>query len=986
MNKSFVFCALLSLSFAFNSNAKIMKVGSDVAIVPSDQPYMIYKFIDLDIELTFTRQNQYAAEVALTMEPLIANKYEQTFGYTLDSTLFVGIISDQNQIANAFSTQGPLNMQINYIGGSQSVDQFATNSWLKALLVHETAHNYQMNPKASKVSQSLHTFLGSGNISFGFLPIQVTPNSALTSFLLEGNAVLNESWHDNGGRLYNGRYLAESILQAQAGNITPEFLFNQDINTFPFYDRHYFVGGFFQLYLGEKYGLQKVNSFFYNHSKFWFWPYRTNYAFQMTFEQNFETEIAQYQQWLLDKGKNFVVASGKQVATSQAFSALSSDQDEIFYLISDAQNAPELVRLNKHSNKITKERKSYLNARLVKNNDEYYTQASNNLDPTFIAQGLFDENANIKEGSEGKVIQGYIDGTPVYFDVPSSFEKPQMYVGEKFYAQVNSSVTIDSQNNLYYFIQKGKQRTLYKNKTAIFTLNDYFGFVTDVDAKGRILFIANSKNGSSIYRLDTNKNNKVERLVTADNVVDAKIINENELLLATINQREYQYIISPINVTMQAPTTRTFFFEESSEATNTPPSELSSSKVLSADDNTTTASVNETKEHIDSEGVASTQSALDTESHNKPHKTNTVAQLSDNSTDYNQLTNLHYSATSLAVGSVVVDEESRFIYSVNTSFSDPLLTNSVSLFASQDENALGLVGGGYQNSAYYIPFSMTAYGVYNDGDESEYYFYDPITNTYASNSIDLVQSPRDYGAVISAQLPLLYSGYNYIDIEATYYQDADNNQRSPSIIALNLSHSEHYGKAVDYYFNHTLSAFVTEDRSDISEGARYRISHSMPWTSFIGMSLQGVKTDFERNTLNSETATRGVKLSPFSNGIVDDPAVITMPNVEHTRYIQQAFVAQIDIKKQFDFQALFFTFPFSLTQETLYAKQRYFAIDDYVGNNNKIKRINYNETTVGVTFDILVLNGYTIPISLEYVYNDNTHESSKFNMYLGGSF
>ena len=363
-----------------------------------------------------------------------------------------------------------------------------------------------------------------------------------------------------------------------------------------------------------------------------------------------------------------------------------------------------------------------------------------------------------------------------------------------------------------------------------------------------------------------------------------------------------------------------------------------------------------------------------------------MGQLSHDSVDYNQLSNLHYSATSLTLGATSTDDSTRFVYSFDTSFADPLLTNSLSLFASQNESALGLVGIAYQNSAYYMPFNMSLYGVYNDGDESEYYSYDPLTNTYASQSTDLIQSPRHYGAVLSTQLPLLYSGYNYIDIEATYYQDADNNQRSPSILALNFSHSEHYGKAVDYYFNHQFSTFVTEDRSDLSVGARYRVSHAIPWESFVGMSLQGVKTNFEREVVNEKTATRGVKLSTFSDDMADDPAVIVMPNLQHTRYIKQAGVAQIDIKKQFDYQSLFFTFPFSLTQETLYAKQRFYAIDDYISGNNKTQRINYNETAVGVTFDILVLNSYTIPVSLEYIYNDNAHDSSKFNLYLGGSF
>jgi len=140
--------------------------------------------------------------------------------------------------------------------------------------------------------------------------------------------VLNESWQGNGGRLYSGRFKAETIMQAKAGHITPQFLYNQTTHDFPYYDRHYIVGGFFQLYLAEKYGLEKVNSFFYNHSKSWLWPYRINHIFKITFDESYEEAMSGFNQWLLRESEIFVEAKGDALVSSQYFSPLNNQSGQ----------------------------------------------------------------------------------------------------------------------------------------------------------------------------------------------------------------------------------------------------------------------------------------------------------------------------------------------------------------------------------------------------------------------------------------------------------------------------------------------------------------------------------------------------------------------------------------------------------------------------------------------------------------------------------
>jgi len=925
--------------FFFLFIVSLLKAGD--AIVPGDETYYIKDLEAQNIQMIYTKQNRYAAQEAIQVEPEIQDKYEKSFGYRMDQTLYVGIISQRNQIANGFSTQYPLNMQINYIGGTQLIDHFTSTSWLDTLLYHETAHNYQVNAKASRVSRGLSTVFGNNPVPLIPLPLFVLPNIMITSNLLEGNAVLNESWHDNGGRLYSGRFRAETLLQAKAGHITPQFLYNQTTHEFPYYDRHYIVGGFFQLYLAKKYGLDKTNSFFYNYSKSWLWPFRVNHIFEMTFGESYESALKGYEQSLLAEAEGFNEAKGELIASSMYFSALNSNCDKIFFLTSDAQHAPELVRLFKKDKRVARQRESFLRGKVLNIHDTYATQGSNFTNPTMITQGLFDEDAELVEGSEGKMLQGYLkDGVGVYFDVASSFEEAQLYVGDSFYAKVNSSVYIDEDDNLYYFVQEGKKRTLFKNKTALYTLNDYYGFVSDVDAQGNIYFIANSDKGSSLYRLSEGV---VTRVSQADNIVEAKIINEDELLIAAISDKAYYYVIAKMESLDETPHSRRLFFEDKVYFGN--------SDMLRAQENNATNLVDLEEPFIE---------PLD----------------------------LHYAGASLSLGLGQHQGNNVLVYAVAANFADPLLSNSFSVYASQGVDRVGIVGAGYRNNAHLLSFGLNVYGVYNSGDPSSYNAYDATTNTYYSDQ-NITQDSRDYGLSAFAKLPVIASGYNKVDLNVDYYQDYDANARSPLVGSLNLSHAEFYGQAVDYDYFNALSLYGGMDRGDLSAGFDYKLSHGLPWKMFAGMALQGTRTDYDRVlsiTPVDADVTRGVKFTPFQSFLFADRSTIVMPTLEATRYVKQAAVAEASLKKQFDGRLLFFTFPFSLTREVVYTKYRYYDVQDFGQSNAFDTHTKYNEVTAGLTLEILILNKLSLPFSFEYIHNDNTTSEHNFRFLFGASF
>ena len=646
----------VSLLSAADIVPQTLRVGESV--VPNDKPYFIHSDNDGDVEYIYTQKNlPFALGVASIQEHLHAD-YKHFFDWKLDETLYVGLISDNNQIANGFSTQWPNNRQINYVGGAMAVDYFCSTSWLDTLLYHETAHNYQLNLKANSISQGLHSIFGNGSFLLPF-PL-ITPNVMGNSFMIEGNAVLNESWHGNGGRLYSGRFKAETILQAKAGNIVASDVYNSKL-AFPYGRIAYIQGGFFNYYMAQKYGLKKINSYFKEHSQDFLWPQYTNASMQKAVGVDFETSLEDFADEYAKLGENFVQAEGKHLFSSQFFSALSSSQEEIFFITNESGvRAPQLNIVNKKSGKIQQSRDSWIAGKVLNVDGEYYTQGSQKTSVTKIYQGLFSRDRLIKEGTASKVVQAYLStGEEVYFDVASSYSEPQLYVGKDFYAQVNSSVVVDRDDNLYYFKQRGKTRTLYRNREALYSYEGFYGIVSDVDSAQRVYFIANSELGSTLYVYD---NKEVTRVSSADNIVDAKLINDSELLLAAVSDTDYYYLSNVVQSIKEEPFETELFFE-------------------------------------------------DKEYYGAYKKTPLTAPPLDTSESYNSFLEMHYSGTDFFIGKSV---DNAIVANLNIKFADPLSQNAASLFVNRDESNVTIAGVSYSSALNLLNYSLSAYGVVDD--------------------------------------------------------------------------------------------------------------------------------------------------------------------------------------------------------------------------------------------------------------------------------
>ena len=660
MVKKIALIALLSLSTA---TAGVV-VPDDYEVSEGDETIYIYG-----------KEYRGAIPSIKAYQKKVIENYEKEFGFDFDDKLRVALATSNNQIANGFSTQMPFNMQLFYGAGASYVDYFCFSSWLKTLLIHETAHNFQLNPKENIVSKTGHKILGNNPISFlGIFPIFPIPNATESPFILEGNAVMNESRFGNGGRLFSGYALAEVVALAKAGKITPQLMYNSTLE-FPYGEHFYLVGGFFQQFLVKCYGIKKVNGYFKQYSTQAF-PFFTNRIFKEEFGKNFEQLLSEFVQEMREKHASAKELHGEVITQSKLFVPLNRDSNELYTLIGDRRSEPQLLTIDRSKGEATFTSDDYREGKVFKIDGNYYSQGSAKTSPVKIEMGLFDSDGFLKEGTGGKAIQGYTQsGKEVYVDVTKSLDAPQVYVDGKFYTDSYSSVHVDK-DDLYYFKQEGEKRTLFKNKTALYSFEGHYGFVVDIDEQGGIYFIGSSKNGSTIYRF---LNGKIERVSEADNVIDFKLLKYQKAVAVTIGAEGYEYIVIPLG--------------------NFKRSTIYAQKVVAI----------ENKNSLDTTPFAK-ESAISLKSH-----------------AYNALSNLEYSALDPYFSYSSYD---GFGVDVQVMFTDPLWQNQLSLIGLHTKQR-EILGVQYNNSASRLMFGGSYYKVLKNSNYNNSSYRDSGYDLYA---------------------------------------------------------------------------------------------------------------------------------------------------------------------------------------------------------------------------------------------------------------
>ena len=239
----------------------------------------------------------------------------------------------------------------------------------------------------------------------------------------------------------------------------------------------------------------------------------------------------------------------------------------------------------------------------------------------------------------------------IYFDIGRSFDEPYAMQNSQEIAHVNSSIFKDKEGNIYYFKQSNDTRVLYKNKKPIFRFKGWFGFVVDVD-EDSVYIVANTKAGSSLFRV---KDGVATRVLAGDDVVDAKLIDRENVLVESIDGDGISYKIAKLT-----PVVDTIYF---------PIYDFNKSESVE-------------------KNLEQKRSAI------------------QNSKPYHPISNLHYSSTD----AMLTYDSDSIDYDLNINFTDPLMQNTLSIFSSKfDEDSIA--GVGYDNSQFRMKFGTAIYGV-----------------------------------------------------------------------------------------------------------------------------------------------------------------------------------------------------------------------------------------------------------------------------------
>ena len=832
----------------------------------------------------------------------VLEAYSKEYGYNFDETLYVGLASQNNQITNAFSTQIPLNAQLLYGAGAGGGGLGGQVDWLKTLLVHESAHNFQLNTKENPLSKVSHDIFGGSFLSFlSVVPFFPLPNYYLGRFLLEGNAVLNESRFGIGGRLYSGAVIAQDVVMARAGKLTPERVYN-NILEYPYSAQFYHMGGLFQAYLAERYGAKKVNAFYKEHSKHYL-PFMINSSFKEYFGEDLETLIVMFRKRFLAQHADFQKSHGKRVAHAESASRMQRNGGKIDIMLRGYRSAATHLQVGENGQVAKQEKTTYPMGDMFMLDGKYYTQSTQSVSAKRIIKGLYDADAKLLKKSDSKIVQGVLpDGKLVYVDVHDSYERWHLYVGEKLYAVVNSNVLVMPSGDIYYFKQKGNIRIAYKNHTKLFSYEGYYGNPCDVDSSGKLYFIAPSKDGSGLYRYGATG---IKRVGKGDDVVDMKLLNTNVMLIATVDAGGVTYL---------------------EQAIQTSPAKIAQIKYRF-------------KNIVEADKQVGSFVDLS-------HKTNTISKVKA----YHAIEQLHYSLFSPYVGYNTTDGA---IVGGVFQWTDPLAFNSVTVPFHRDDN-YKMLGFVYENSAELLKYSVGVFGIFD-----------------ANNSLGY----RDYGVSASLSYPLLTEGYEKADVTLRYDQPYDKLTQKPLSAILHWDDTKQYGFSMYPNASQSVDISLSNDRGTNSVGLDYTFWHDFGSENYVSLSAS-----YFKSSDSNVSEERGITVARRQSDYAYNPSSLEMYGLQNDIFVDEALKAEVGLYKVFNVSKYFFSFPLSLQRESLYAKARYYAL----GQDGK--QDNYAEYVLGTQIDLLVYHELNVPLTVEWIHNDDVYEKDSVRFGLGFSF
>ncbi len=543
-------------------------------VLPGDGPY--YRLQRQNTQYIYDKDGREIVNQLEAYHDVFRKMYDQSFAWKLDERQDLILTSYKQQVTNAYATIVPNIKSVWFPSGGGFLEDSASSSWALTLDAHETAHLYQLNAKGD-VPAALGQVLGNSVMSFFFIwPIFLHPNAFTPSFLVEGNAVMNESRVNMGGRLHSGEMRALVLAQIKAGDIDPARLINDQFR-FPYGQVAYLQGGYFQAHLAGKYGVDKTNQFFKAQGDRWLWPLILNKTFREHFGASYPQEVREYVRGLEPLAQKQKTTVDIPILTRTFVGTLNHDDHRIWFLATDGLTPPDLVTVDKRTKALTTERRHLQVGKVFFDGTTPLSVSSQKHNLRNIEYSLYGENDRFDPRWRGQIVSDIRAGKTAALDATHSWLETRLLLDGTPYDVAHSSAILDELGNVYYFRQNGAERILYKNREPVFRMDGFYGKPTEVGPDGTIYFIANTDSGSTLYCY---MNKEIFRVLESDRVVEARRISDNEFLIAEVGNKGHDVYIVPAQLKPATPATYSYGFPNQ----NVIPNPAQSVDQLKADD------------------------------------------------------------------------------------------------------------------------------------------------------------------------------------------------------------------------------------------------------------------------------------------------------------------------------------------------------------------------------------------------------------------
>lgn len=537
---------LLALIFFSNAEASVMQ--------PGDGPYWTLR--RARTLYIYDEKSREFIESLAAYEQSFRLLYDKSYGWELDEEADLILASPRQQIANAYATVFPNIKTVWFPSGVGMLDEMAESSWALTLASHEIAHLYQLNAK-NGLNARLAPVFGNSLMVLPFVwPVFLQPNIFLPNSFMEGNAVLNESRLNMGGRLHSGEKRALVLAQVADKKLDASRLINSEFK-FPFGEAAYLFGGYFQAHLAGKYGIDKTNQFFVAQASHYLWPFIINKTFRGHFGSSFYQEAAEFVHGLESLAARQRAAEQDPVSEAIFSGALNHDSGRIFWLDHEVSGRAVLRVFDKGSKKLESRDIDLPSGKIFFDGETPLSATSEQHDLHHLEYSLYGEGARLDRRYTGQIVNDRRAGKTVALDARESWLEGRLLLDGEPYDVAHSQPILDESGHVYYFRQNGSERLLYRDRAPLAKYDGFYGKLTEASADGDVYFVGNTDYGSTLFMF---RGQEIYRVVDSDRVVDARRISADEFLIAEVTSSGHQSVVVPARMRAERPAVYSYAF------------------------------------------------------------------------------------------------------------------------------------------------------------------------------------------------------------------------------------------------------------------------------------------------------------------------------------------------------------------------------------------------------------------------------------------